>query len=129
MWRHWLKENNYPLSIHFISLNAYVCIELNAHALILAALKSHYLKDPKMLTTWLMSSQPCEQTFRAARSMTSTFSTIVNFSMLEILQRLHKLQSINDIMCELREYYLSLSSLPVFWELCYISSNLVLNSI
>ena len=41
---------------------------------------------------WLLGSQPCESTFRAARSMTGTFSTIVNFSLLGILQRLHRLQ-------------------------------------
>ena len=41
---------------------------------------------------WLLGSQPCESTFRAARSMTGTFSTIVNFSLLGFLQRLHRLQ-------------------------------------
>ena len=41
---------------------------------------------------WLLGSQACKQTFRAARSMTSTFSTVINFSMLEFLHRLHRLQ-------------------------------------
>ena len=41
---------------------------------------------------WLLGSQPCEKAFRAARSMTPTFSTIVNFNVLGLLRRLHKLQ-------------------------------------
>ena len=41
---------------------------------------------------WLLGSQPCEKAFCAARSMTSTFSTMVNFNILGLLRRLHKLQ-------------------------------------
>ena len=41
---------------------------------------------------WLLSSQPCEQTFRAARSMSNVFSTMINFGVLGLLKRLHKLQ-------------------------------------
>ena len=41
---------------------------------------------------WLLGSQACEQTFRAAQSMTRTFSTIINFSMLGVLHRQHRLQ-------------------------------------
>ena len=41
---------------------------------------------------WLLGSQPCEKAFRAVRSMTSTFSTMINFSMLGLLNRLHRLQ-------------------------------------
>ena len=39
-----------------------------------------------------MGSQSCEKSFRAARNMTSTFSTIINFGMLGLLRRLHRLQ-------------------------------------
>ena len=40
----------------------------------------------------MFGSQPCEKAFRAARSMTPMFSTIINFSVLGLLRRLHKLQ-------------------------------------
>ena len=40
----------------------------------------------------MFGSQPCEKAFRAARSMTPMFSTIINFSILGLLRRLHKLQ-------------------------------------
>ena len=52
----------YNLADHFITCNTYTCVELNAHSLI------------------------------AARSMTSVFSTVINFGMLGLLQRLHCLQ-------------------------------------
>lgn len=102
LWRYWLKEKGYSISENFISLNAYICIELNAHALLLMILKCK--QTPEIFKPWLMSSQPCERTFRATRSLTSTFSTIVNFSMLEILYRINKIQTINDIMSELCKY-------------------------
>ena len=41
---------------------------------------------------WLLGSQPCEKAFRAARSMSSTFSTMANFNILGLLRRLYKLQ-------------------------------------
>ena len=39
----------------------------------------------------LLGSQSCEKIFRAARSMTPTFSTVLNFGMLSLLQRLHRI--------------------------------------
>ena len=42
-------------------------------------------------TPWDMGSQSCEHFFRSLRSMTGTFSTIINFSLLGILQHIHKL--------------------------------------
>ena len=69
-----------------------MCIELNAHALIvfLMTIQDH-VKDSKCFLPWLLGSQPCEATFRAARSMSSIFSTMINFGMLGLLRRLHRL--------------------------------------
>ena len=52
---------------------------------------------------WLLGSQACEQTFRAARSMTDMFSTIINFSLLGILRRLHRLQIQLELEAEAQE--------------------------
>jgi len=41
---------------------------------------------------WLLGSQASKQTFRAARSMTGTFSTVINFSTSGFLHCLHWLQ-------------------------------------
>ena len=81
------------LQNNFITENSYSCIELNAHSLIillLTACKSGYTFLP-----WLYGSQSCEKLFRTLRSMSSTFSTVVNFGMLGVngvLRRLHRLQ-------------------------------------
>ena len=90
-WRKWIKSNKeYSIQNNFITENSYSCIELNAHSLIiqlLTACKSGYNFLP-----WLYGSQSCEKLFRTLRSMSSTFSTVVNFGMLGLLRRLHRLQ-------------------------------------
>lgn len=101
-WRHWIyKEKLTEKS--FITSNTYTGIELNGHGLVLLIKK---LKDnPEQFLPWLFSSQPCEKNFRQTRSMTSTFSTIVNFSMLDILRRLSRIQTINEVVSDLGKYY------------------------
>ena len=39
----------------------------------------------------LLGSQPCEKVFRAMQSMSGMFSTIINFSMLGFLRKLHQM--------------------------------------
>ena len=91
-WRRWIKLNKaFNIKNNFITANAMSCIELNAHSLIIfiRTLRDHIPNGSDYFLPWLLGSQPCESTFRAARSMTGTFSTIVNFSLLGFLQRLH----------------------------------------
>lgn len=52
---------------------------------------------------WLLGSQACEQTFRAARSMTGTFSTVINFTLLGCLHHLHHLQIQLELESEMQE--------------------------
>ena len=92
-WRKWLILNkSFTLRDNFITSNAYMCIELNAHALIvfLITIRDH-VNNSKCFLPWLLGSQSCEATFRAARSMSSIFSTMINFGMLGLLRRLHRL--------------------------------------
>ena len=91
-WRKWiLLHPQYELGKNFITSNAYICIELNAHALvtILLTIRNTLPSDNQCFLPWLLGSQSCEKMFRAARSMTSTFSTIINFGMLGLMRRLH----------------------------------------
>lgn len=104
LWRKWLQENNYSIDKNFITSNAYTSIELNAHGLLILIEKS---RTTNQFTPWLCSSQPCESIFRKIRSMTSTFSTIVNFNLISILRRLNRLQILNEISTDLSKYSLS----------------------
>ena len=93
-WRQWLLLNKeYCLSANFITSNAYKCIELNAHSIVTVAMtiRDHLTTDNQCFIPWLLGSQSCEKIFRAARSMTPTFSTVLNFGMLSLLQRLHRI--------------------------------------
>ena len=93
-WRKWLTLHpDFTLANNFITRNAYMCIELNVHALItfLITLCDTPSAD-KCFMPWFLGSQSCEKIFRAARSMSSTFSTMINFGMLGFLRRLHCMQ-------------------------------------
>ena len=93
-WRKWIVlSKGYTIGNNFVTSNAYNCIELNAHAMInyVIAIRDH-IKENKCFVPWLLGSQCCETTFRTARSMSSIFSTVINFGMLGLLRRLHRLQ-------------------------------------
>lgn len=84
IWRVWLSNQGLSENDHFITSNAYLCIEINGHMLanlILNVVKGKF--PPESLRVWKCGSQSCEQLFRLLRSMTPTFSTIVNFSLKE----------------------------------------------
>ena len=78
-------------TICFVKVLARVCTSSAfINSLIILRNQMPYLNSSYL--PWLLSSQTCERTFRAARSMSSTFSTMINFSTLGLLKRLHKLQ-------------------------------------
>ena len=100
-WRQWiLSHKDYTLERNFISLNSYICIELNAHALLILLLILRDTYTSECFFPWLLGSQPCERAFRAARSMSPTFSTVINFTVLGLIRRLHKLQIEVDLESE-----------------------------
>ena len=100
LWRTWLGENGYNEENHFITPNIYSCLELNAHMLV-CVVRSCMLKKlpPDALRIWLSGSQGCEEKFRLLRSMTGTFSTIINFTMRGIMGRINKLNFISSAEC------------------------------
>ena len=55
---------------------------------------------PEALRIWLFSSQTSEETFRAARSMSGPFSSVVNFSVADFLRRAEKLSVLQSIKSE-----------------------------
>ena len=100
IWRTWLKEYNYDAGDHFITPNSYTCLELNAHMLICLVCSCMQGKLPiDALRVWLSGSQACEELFRLLRSMTSVFSTIINFTMRGIMSRINKLNLLSSTEC------------------------------
>ena len=98
IWRSWLSANKYDLKEHFITVNAYTYIELNAHMLLnLLVNVIHGFFPPAVLRVWLTGSQGCEQMFRLLRSMTPTFSTIINFALRAMLERIHKINFLSSM--------------------------------
>lgn len=106
-WRSWLKSNaEYKLKDNFITCNAYTCIEINSHMIvkIIKLFQNNPALDPSMLLLYLFNSQPCEKLFRAARSLTSTQSTVVNFSIKQLMSRVDRITFIQFILNDLKEY-------------------------
>ena len=86
-WRHWLQLEGHSVTDSFVSANAYVCVEVNAHCLVLAIRRLREEGTPEYFLPHLFSSQPCESAFRDARSQSTTRATVINFSMQGMLQR------------------------------------------
>lgn len=105
VWKTWLLHDARYLAENFITSNAYTCVELNAHALVNAVVKCRNSQRPEDFCVWQYSSQPCESFFRKARSQSSTYCTVVNFSMLDFLHRAKRIQAQDDIAVNLQEKY------------------------
>lgn len=98
IWRRFIiARRGSTLKHNFLTQNCYACIEINAHNLVLIMLYLRKLNKPNLFLPYLLSSQPCEGFFRQIRSFTSTYSTVANCSIKEILGRIYKIQLQNDI--------------------------------
>ena len=82
----------------FITKGAYYSAEINIHCLtsIIILVSKGYLPS-YALNTYLFSSQPCEATFRTARALTGTLSTITNFSVCQFMNKIEKISILNHI--------------------------------
>lgn len=99
IWRYWLQQQpTYNLDKNFITSNCYTCIEINAHTIIQCMVNLENQKQPELFAPNLFDSQPCESMFRQLRSMSTTFSTVVNCSVLEFIYRVKKIQLQSDII-------------------------------
>ena len=88
-------------NIFFITSQAYLCIELNAHHLIyLNLLVSENQLPAETLKAFHFNSQTCENFFRLSRAITGSFSVNVNFSVQQFLDRQEKISVLNSIKSE-----------------------------
>lgn len=99
IWRNWIRTSTiYNLKDNFISENAHTCIELNALGLLHLIIKLRDAKKPEWFLTHMFDSQPCESTFRQMRSMGTINFTKINFTFLELLHLVERVELQNEIM-------------------------------
>jgi hypothetical protein len=81
----------------FISMPTLFSIELNAHSLtyLLVLVAEKQVTEEALQV--IFNSQICESYFRAARSMSGIFSSVVNFTVNEFLHRASKLSALQQI--------------------------------
>lgn len=105
-WRCWIKRSKeYNLTDCFITLNAYTCIEMNAHSMLMMILDHIEKGTLDEFYPWLLGSQQCEEWFRAARSLTSTLSTIINFTAQEFIHKSKRIEFVHEATYSLSEEF------------------------
>jgi len=93
MWRQDLHNKfGSDASKYFITTNAYEGCEINLISILSLAI------DSKAENINLLSSQQCEHYFRMLRSFTTMESTVVNFSMKDLMIRLGRIDFIEDLV-------------------------------
>lgn len=97
IWRLYLRSESLTVRNHSFTDYCYVCMELNAHSMvrILLFLIENHLPD--LFMPWIFNSQSCESFYRLVRSLTTVFARAANCSVKEILERIHKIQLLDDI--------------------------------
>ncbi|CAF1614896.1 unnamed protein product [Rotaria magnacalcarata] len=98
-----IKNSNQNEQYCFITSNALLSIELNAHYLIYTYLLIEQKLIPQSVAKFmhLFSSQPCESLFRDARALSGVYTTRINFTMKQLLKRINKLNALTEIrQCE-----------------------------
>jgi hypothetical protein len=81
----------------FITIQSLFSLEINAHSLTYLIILVAEKKITNEALQVIFNSQICESYFRAARSMSGAFSSVVNFSVNEFLHRTSKLSVLQDI--------------------------------
>lgn len=103
-WRAHIKSSDeYSLMEHFISNNAYTCVEINAHNLIEIVRKLRSTREENLFLPILFASQPCEHIFRMVRSMGTINYTKINFWLNELLHMIARVDIINKTMYTCKE--------------------------
>ncbi|CAF3986089.1 unnamed protein product [Rotaria sp. Silwood2] len=110
LWRLWLyltkrkrksttKNKTSSDQYFFITSNALLSIEINAHCLIYIYLLIEQKFVPESLadSIHIFSSQPCESVFRDARALSGVYSTQINFTMKQFLKRVNKLNALTEL--------------------------------
>ena len=109
IWFTWIRFNTFSSTQstanakgrYFITKPAYLSAEINAHNLLyLVLLVKQKQLPPRVLHIHTFSSQPCELIFRNTRALSGIYSSIVNFTVHDLLRRAQRLSLLNDIKCK-----------------------------
>lgn len=98
IWKNYISSNKHlSTEKNFLTNYCYSCIEINAHSLVLIMLDLKNHKSDMLFKPPLLESQPCEAIFRQLRSMTTVYSTVTNFSLREIIDRINRIELQSEI--------------------------------
>lgn len=98
-WRIFITQTEgLTLENNFITTNAYSCIELNSQNLVTLIKKFRDENMDKFFLPSIFNSQPCEETFRKMRSMGTVNYTKINFTLLELIHLVKRVEIMNEIM-------------------------------
>lgn len=85
IWREYvLRTKSLNLKKNFLTSYCYVCLELNAHSLVLLLLHLKKINKPEFFKPELLDSQQCEKFYSQLRSLTTTFATKANCPVKEM---------------------------------------------
>lgn len=99
MWRNYvLSSKRFTLKENFLTMNCYVCIELNAHSMIKCMLHLKKIDKPELFMPFLYESQACENIFRQLRSLSTVYSTVTNCTLKEAIHRISSIQFQNHVI-------------------------------
>jgi hypothetical protein len=104
-WRYHCRFSPDMKMENFVSNESYQALELNAWNLLKLVFICREI-GPEYFQPQLGLSQTCEKCFSIIRSFTATFNTVVNFSALELLERVHKVQLQEEIINFLKEDFI-----------------------
>lgn len=96
-WRKWIQRSDYSLDKNFISSNAFACLEINAYGLLHLIVKFRDARTPQNFLPALFQSQTCENTFRQMRSMSTAYWTRINFTLLDLLYIIRRIELQNEL--------------------------------
>lgn len=97
--RIWRKNTPKGKRNNFITNVNWACLEMNVTFLLDLILHG----KGKLITIW--NSQPCEETFRTLRSMGTFGLTQINFSVLEAIEKLSRVNKIHEICSKYKKTF------------------------
>lgn len=96
IWAKWIDRSGLKMHECFITKNAHCCVEINAANLVKLTRKFREQKCETLYVPTIFNSQPCEETFRAFRSMGTMNYTRINFTLLELFHLVGRVELQND---------------------------------